>query len=75
MKILIFVFLIFPCAVHAQFGIKAGINLANVTSVSSINNSNRSGFMVGVFMAPPSKGLLSYGTEWMVLPFFHCNAS
>ncbi len=62
-KSLIFLLLVFPCAVSAQFGIKAGINFANVTNASSISNSNRSGFMVGVFLAPPSKGLLSYGTE------------
>jgi hypothetical protein len=59
MKNLIFLLLIFPGAVHAQFGIKAGINFANVTNASSIKSSNRSGFMVGVFLAPPSKGLLS----------------
>jgi hypothetical protein len=63
MKTLIFLLLASPCAVRAQFGIKAGINFANVTNASSISNSNRSGFMVGVFLAPPSKSLLSYGTE------------
>ena len=63
MKTLILSLLIFPYIANAQFGIKAGINFANVTKASSISNSNRSGFMVGVFLAPPSKGLLSYGTE------------
>lgn len=63
MKKLAFLLLLFPCMVRAQFGIKAGVNFANVTKASSINNSNRSGFMVGVFLAPPSKGLLSYNTE------------
>lgn len=45
------------------FGIKAGINFANVTNASSINSSNQSGFMVGVFMAPSSKSIVSYRTE------------
>ena len=34
---------------HAQIGIKGGLNFANVTNSSSINASNRSGFNVGVF--------------------------
>lgn len=63
MRTLILSLLLFPCAASAQFGVKAGLNFANVTKASSINNSNKSGFMVGVFLAPPSKGLLSYGTE------------
>jgi hypothetical protein len=63
MKNLIFLLLLFPCTLHAQFGIKAGINFANVTKVSSISNGNRSGFMAGIFLAPPSKGILSYKTE------------
>jgi hypothetical protein len=63
MKNLIFLILMFPCTLYAQFGIKAGINFANVTNASSINNSNRSGFMAGIFLAPSSKGMLSYKTE------------
>ena len=63
MKSLIFLLLLFPCALYAQFGIKAGINFANVTNASSISNGNRSGFMAGIFLAPPSKGILSYKTE------------
>src|SRR4051794_26174764 len=45
------------------FGIKGGLNFANVTGTSSINNSSRTGFMAGVFLAPASKKLLSYRTE------------
>lgn len=63
MRNLIFLLLLFPCTLQAQFGIKAGINFANVTNASSISNSNRSGFMAGIFLAPPSKGILSYKTE------------
>jgi hypothetical protein len=47
----------------ASFGIKAGINFANVTKVSSIDHSSQSGFHGGVLLAPPSKGLMGYRTE------------
>src|SRR5215212_1637678 len=52
-----------PFLAQAQIGVKAGVNFANVRNVSSFNSSGRSGFMIGVFLAPPSKGLLSYKTE------------
>lgn len=45
------------------FGLKAGVNFANVTNASSINSSNHTGFMVGAFMSPPSRGLFSYRME------------
>jgi hypothetical protein len=45
------------------FGFKAGINFANVTSTSSLNNSSRTGFMAGIFMAPSSHGVVGYRTE------------
>jgi len=44
-------------------GIKGGFNFANVTKASSINGSNQTGFLIGVFMAPPSKSIMSYRTE------------
>lgn len=53
----------FPCCLFAQFGIKGGLNFANVTKVSSINNSSRSGFHAGIFLAPPSKSILGSRTE------------
>ncbi|HWJ26621.1 MAG TPA: porin family protein [Flavisolibacter sp.] len=64
-KTLLFLLLLVPCVLFAQIGIgiKAGVNFANVTNASSINNSNRSGFMAGVFLTPPFKGILSYRTE------------
>jgi hypothetical protein len=34
-----------------------------VTKVSEINNSSNTGFNVGIFMAPPSKGIISSHTE------------
>lgn len=52
-----------PCSAFPQFGLKAGINFANVTNASSINSSHQSGFHGGIFLAPPSKGILSSRTE------------
>jgi len=48
-----------------SFGVIAGLNFANVTKASSISNSNETGFMVGVFFAPPSKSLLSFRMEFL----------
>ena len=62
-KIIFGLLLIFPCSLFAQIGIKAGINFANVTKVSSINNSSESGFHAGIFLAPPSKGIMGFRTE------------
>ncbi len=45
------------------FGLKAGTNFANVTGASSINARNKSGFMAGIFLAVPSKKIISYHTE------------
>jgi hypothetical protein len=64
MKKIIFTLLtVFPACVFAQVGLKAGLNFANVSKASSINNSSKSGFHVGVFLAPPSKNILSSRTE------------
>ena len=44
-------------------GLKAGLNFANVTNAKSINGSNKTGFVVGAFLAPPSKSIISSRTE------------
>jgi len=62
-KTIILVLLFSPFLVSAQYGIKAGINFANVSNASSINTSNQSGFVVGLFLAPPSKKIISSLTE------------
>jgi hypothetical protein len=62
-KLLILPAIFISCLLHAQFGVKAGVNFANVTGASSINSSNQTGFMVGAYIAPPSKGLMGYKTE------------
>jgi Outer membrane protein beta-barrel domain len=64
MKKIIFSLMLFtPFLLQAQIGIKAGVNFAKVSSAASINSSNKSGFNVGLFLASPSKKILSSRTE------------
>lgn len=64
MKKVFFLLAIFmPCILNAQLGIKAGVNFANVTKASSINNSSKSGFHAGIFLAPSTKGVIGSRTE------------
>ncbi|MGF2411703.1 outer membrane beta-barrel protein [Ferruginibacter sp.] len=62
-KVILLIAAFTPFLLHAQFGIKAGINFAKVNNASSINSSNKSGFNAGLFLAPPSKKILSSRTE------------
>jgi hypothetical protein len=62
-KIIVMLLLMVPMLLHAQIGIKGGLNFAKVSNASSINNSTRSGFHAGIFLAPPSKKILSSRTE------------
>jgi hypothetical protein len=62
-KTILLVLMVFPACLRAQFGVKAGVNFANVTNAASVNNSSRTGFHLGVFLAPPSKRILSSRTE------------
>ena len=62
-KITFFLLLAIPFYSTAQFGVKAGLNFANVSNTSSINNNSETGFNVGIFLAPKSKGLISSKTE------------
>src|SRR5450432_4693929 len=62
-KTIISLLLLSPLFVLAQFGVKAGLNFANVTNASSINNSSRSGFHVGILLGGSSKKILSSRTE------------
>jgi Outer membrane protein beta-barrel domain len=62
-NVLLFLVLGFPLTLAAQFGVKAGLNFANVTKASSINNSSRTGFHAALFLAPESRGIISSRTE------------
>jgi hypothetical protein len=62
-KIMFSLLLILPYSLFAQIGLKAGLNFADVTKASSINNSSRSGFHAGIFLAPSSKKIIGSRTE------------
>ena len=62
-KMFLTIAILLPLFSLAQFGIKAGVNFANVTNASDVSASNNTGFLVGIFLAPPSKGVLSSRTE------------
>src|SRR5688572_14489453 len=64
-KLILYAMVIFPCSLMAQIGIKAGLNFANVTNASDINSSSETGFHGGIFLAPPSKGIISSRTEFL----------
>src|SRR5580704_4624588 len=44
-------------------GVKAGFNFSNVTNASQINAASRTGYHIGIFLAPQSKSILSSRTE------------
>jgi hypothetical protein len=62
-KFIATILIAFPVFCFSQVGIKAGLNFANVTGVESFNSSKESGFHIGVFLAPPSKSIISSRTE------------
>ena len=62
-KLILAIILLSPCCLFAQIGIKAGLNYAKISKASDINSGSKTGFHVGLFMAPPSKKILSYRSE------------
>jgi len=58
-------FLFCTVQLRAQFGIgvKAGLNFANITDASGFNNDSRTGYMIGGYIAPGAKKLLSFRSE------------
>lgn len=62
-KLILYMMLFTPFSVMAQIGIKGGLNFAKVSKATDINSSSRSGFHAGLFLAPPSKKILSSRTE------------
>jgi len=62
-KIIATILIAFPALCFSQFGLKAGLNFANVSKASSINNSSRSGFHAGLVFSPSSKSIISSRTE------------
>src|SRR5688500_9148050 len=64
-KAIIYLLLLAPVFATGQIGFKAGLNFANVSNASSINSGTRTGYHVGIFLAPSSKSLLSSRTEFL----------
>ena len=64
-KILFYLLLMIPCCGFAQIGIKAGLNFANVTNASSINNSSHTSYHAGVLFGSAFSKLLGFRTELM----------
>ncbi|MEP7257656.1 MAG: hypothetical protein ABI687_04700 [Flavitalea sp.] len=62
-KIIFSLILALPFISHAQIGLKAGLNFANVSKASSINSSSQSGFHAGILLAPFTKSVISSVTE------------
>lgn len=62
-KIMLTLLVSSPFYLCAQIGIRTGVNFANVTKASSINNSSRSGFNIGLLLSPSSKSIISSRTE------------
>ncbi len=62
-KAFIAILLFAPCALYAQLGLKAGYNYANITNASQVGAESKSGFHLGAFLSPTSKGLFSSRTE------------
>ena len=61
-KIMLLLLMVLPGCLFAQFGFKAGLNFANVSKASSINNSSRTGFHAGILLGS-SKGIIGSRTE------------
>lgn len=49
-----------------KFGLKAGLNFSNVVDAPSINNSNRTGYMIGGYIAPKPKKSFGFRTEFIL---------
>ena len=62
-KILFYLLLMLPSWGFAQIGIKAGLNFANVTNASAINNSSRTGYHAGIFLGSSFQKLLGFRIE------------
>jgi hypothetical protein len=64
-RILALYLLILPSVGFSQLaiGLKAGINFANITNASSIKAGNRTGYMIGGYIAAKPKSLFGFRSE------------
>jgi len=67
-KIPFLIMLLSPAFVFSQIkiGVKAGINFANITDVSGFKKDSRTGYMIGGYIAPGTKKLLSFRSEFIL---------
>jgi hypothetical protein len=56
---------IFPLITFSQFGVKGGLNFAKVTKASNVKAANSTGFHAGVFLAPKTKSILGFRSEFI----------
>lgn len=59
------ILLLLPLSCFSQLtaGVKAGLNLANVTEASSINTNLYTGYFIGGYIAPKQKKVVGYRSE------------
>jgi Outer membrane protein beta-barrel domain len=64
-KLFFCLFLLTPHYFFAQIkvGVKAGLNLVNVTETSELNTKLYTGYFIGGYIAPKQKGILGYRSE------------
>ena len=62
-KIFFYLLLMIPCCGFAQIGLKAGLNFANVTNASSINNSSRTGYHAAILLGSKFTKIIGYRVE------------
>jgi hypothetical protein len=64
-KLFLALFLFTSLITQAQIGVKAGLNFANITKADEINNTSRTGYHVGIFLAGSGKSIISSHTEFL----------
>lgn len=64
-RLIIILLFLSPAMINAQLSIavKAGLNFANVTNASEVKASNRTGYLIGGYIAPKAKKLLGFRSE------------
>ncbi|MBK7562601.1 MAG: PorT family protein [Chitinophagaceae bacterium] len=64
-RLIIILLLLSPVLLNAQLriGVKAGLNFANVTNASEIKAGNRTGYMIGGYIAPKPKKMFGFRSE------------
>lgn len=68
MQKILLAFLILPLNCFSQLtgGVKAGLNLTNVTSSPDLSTNLYAGYFIGGYIAPKQKGVVGYRSELML---------